>query len=148
MEAGGDPSGGWRGLVVDTGAVMAGLPLRLPGVHLAPPSVVGEVRDRESRRLLEEAIAYGRLAVEEPRGASLEEARRVAARAGVLGRLSRTDLEVLALAIERGAPVATDDYALQLAAVEAGVGFVRVRYRGVRVGPRRGGGSRGGPGTS
>jgi UPF0271 protein len=125
---------GRDGLVVDTGAIMAGLPLRLPGVHLTTPSVVGEVRDRDSRRLLEDALSYGRLEVAEPSPEAVEEARRAARRAGVLGRLSPTDLEVLALAIEAGRPLATDDYALQLAALEAGVGFVRIRYRGVRRG--------------
>jgi rRNA maturation endonuclease Nob1 len=129
---------------MDTGAIMAGLPLSLPGRHATTPSVVREVRDRESRRILENSISYGRLEVLEPRGDSLEEARRAARKAGVLGRLSETDLEVLALAIELGVPVATDDYALQLASLEAGVGFVRVRYRGVR----RGSQSRGGRGTS
>jgi len=131
-------------LVMDTGAIMAGLPLSLPGRHATTPRVVGEVRDRESRRILEDSISYGRLEVLEPSGDSIKRARRAARRAGVLGRLSETDIEVLALAIELGAPVATDDYALQLASMEAGVGFVRVRYRGVRRGSR----SRGVRGTS
>lgn len=130
-------------LVMDTGAIMAGLPLSVPGTHATTPSVVGEVRDRESRRILEDSLAYGRLEVLEPGPEALEEALRAARRAGVHGRLSRTDLEVLALAIELGAPVATDDYALQLACEEAGVGFVRVRYRGIR----RGRGSRASAGT-
>ncbi len=126
-------------LVMDTGAIMAGLPLRIPGRHATTPSVVGEVRDRDSRRMLEECLAYGRLEVLEPSPATVEEAARIARRAGVLGKLSKTDLEVLALALELRAPVATDDYALQLAASEAGVGFVRIRYRGIREAGSRGG---------
>lgn len=130
---------GCGGLVVvdDTGALMAGLPLRLPAVHVAPSLVVSEVRDRESRDLLERMIEYGRLEVEDPSPRALERARRAARQAGVLGRLSEADLAVLALALEYlercgESAAATDDYALQLALARAGVRVVRVRYRGVR----------------
>lgn len=124
-------------VVNDTGALMAGLPLRLPARHVAPEVVVEEVRDRESRELLERMIDYGRLEVEDPSQDALEKARRVAKRAGVLGKLSGADLAVLALAIEYlercgESAAATDDYALQLALTRAGVRVIRVRYRGIR----------------
>lgn len=123
-------------VVNDAGALMAGLPLRLPARHVAPSAVVEEVRDRESRELLERMIEYGRLEVEDPTPETLEKARIAARRAGVLGRLSEADLAVLALALEYLArcgesSAATDDYALQLALARAGVKVVRVRYRGV-----------------
>ncbi len=124
-------------VVNDTGALMAGLPLRLPARHVAPSAVMEEVRDRESRELLERMIEYGRLEVEDPPPRALEEARAAARRAGVLGKLSEADMAVLALALEYlvrcgESSAATDDYALQLALAKAGVKVVRVRYRGVR----------------
>jgi UPF0271 protein len=116
---------------------MAGLPLRLPARHVAPTLVVEEVRDRESRELLERMIEYGRLGVEDPSLAALEKARSVARRAGVLGRLSDADIAVLALALEYlercgQSAAATDDYALQLALTRAGVRVIRIRYRGIK----------------
>lgn len=124
-------------VVDDTGALMSGLPLRLPARHVAPQAVVDEVRDSESRELLDRMLEYGRLEVEEPSSRYLERARGVAEAAGVLGRLSGADIAVLALALEYlercgESAAATDDYALQLALARAGVRVVRVRYRGVR----------------
>ena len=126
-----------RVVVNDTGALMAGLPLRLPARHVAPSAVVEEVRDRESRELLERMMEYGRLDVEDPSPRALDRARAVARRAGVLGKLSEADIAVLALALEYRdrcgeSAAATDDYALQLALVKAGVRVVRIRYRGIR----------------
>lgn len=127
-----------RIVVDDTGAILAGLPLSLPAQHYTTPQVVEEVRDRDSKAVLETALESGRLEVLEPPNQALSEARRVAVRAGVSGRLSPTDLSVLALALhltrECGCEVlvATDDYALQLAAKRSGLGVVRIRYPGVR----------------
>ncbi len=124
-------------VVNDTGALMAGLPLRLPARHVAPSTVVEEVRDRESRELLERMIEYGRLEVEDPSPQALRKARVMARRAGVLERLSDADIAVLALALEYmdkcgESAAATDDYALQLALARAGVRIIRIRYRGIR----------------
>ena len=126
-----------RIVVNDTGALMAGLPLRLPARHVAPSTVVEEVRDRESRELLERMIEYGRLEVEDPSPQALKRARLTARRAGVLERLSDADIAVLALALEYmdkcgESAAATDDYALQLALARAGVRIIRIRYRGIR----------------
>ena len=136
--------GGCGGLVVvdDAGALLTGLPFRLPARHVAPPSVVGEVRDRESREAVERMLEVGRLEVEEPPAWALEEARRAARRAGVEGALSRADLEVLALAIRYlrecgSATAATDDYALQVALARAGIAVVTIRYPGAREAARR-----------
>ncbi|MCE4627781.1 MAG: nucleotide-binding protein [Desulfurococcales archaeon] len=131
-------------IVHDTGAILAGLPLRLPAYMVSnytTKSVVSEVLDRESRALLERMLETGILEVSEPSAEGLRKARRAADKAGVGGRLSRTDLEVLALAIDISASggetvIATDDYSLQRAALAAGIGFQRVRYRGIGRGGR------------
>ena len=131
-------------VVHDTGSILAGLPLRLPAYMVAnytTRSVVGEVIDKESRSLLMQMLDAGILVVMEPGPESLEKARKAAERAGVGRRLSRTDLEVLALAIELSGPaekavIATDDYSLQRAATAAGVGFQGIRYPGIRRGGR------------
>ena len=130
-------------VVDDTGALIMGLPYRLPARHLAPPAVLGEVRDRDSRRAVEELLELGRLEEAEPPAWALEEARAAARRARVHARLSDADLQALALAIaaSRECPstaLATDDYALQAAAARAGVRVITIRYPGAREarGPR------------
>jgi len=126
-------------VVDDTGALLARLPLSLPAEHYTTPGVVSEVKDRESREGLEALIDYGVLEVVEPPrgyiGRVLEEARR----RGLASRLSRVDLEVLALALylrdshpAKRVAVASDDYAIQSLAVKLGIEVIRVRYPGVR----------------
>ena len=148
-----------RGRVVvvnDTGALISALPRRLPARHLTTPKVIEEVRDRESRRALEELLETGLLEVEEPGPGWLEKARGAARRAGVEKRLSPADLEVLALALSLGPGtlLATDDYSLQRAAAAAGLRIVPIRYPGIeearggaRRGRRRRGARRGGRGA-
>ena len=133
-----------RIVVYDTGSILAGLPLRLAADNITVPGVVEEVKDRESRSLLSMMLSIGRLRIEKPGEAALIRAREIANKVGVLGRLSQTDLEVLALAVEKRGMgeilIATDDYALQRAAVWAGIGVVRIRYSGIREARRRRGG--------
>ena len=126
-----------RVVVADTGALLTGKILSIPHRSYTTPSVVEEVRDAESRRVVEMALSTGRLEVLEPVREALEEARKAARRAGVLGRLSGTDLEVLALALTLKNEscevlVATDDDALQRAVIAAGFRVVRLRYPGVK----------------
>jgi len=97
--------------------------------------VAGEVRDSESRRVLEMMVATGKLEVVE---VSPGEARRVLRRlpARLARKLSLPDASLLHLALSLEGcgrvVVATDDYALQEAASLLGLGVVRVRYRGSR----------------
>jgi Predicted nucleic acid-binding protein, consists of a PIN domain and a Zn-ribbon module len=101
-------------------------------------SVVGEVRDSESRAILEKALESGRLEVLEPSSSRVEEAVELARKAKTLGYLSEVDLEVVALALElkaRGLDVivASDDYKIQATLAKAGIEFLKVRYRGIRM---------------
>ncbi len=121
--------------VADTGAFITGKVLALPPPIYTTPSVIDEVKDERSREILETAVSSGKVSVEEPDEAYIEEARSSAKVGGVLGRLSRADLEVLALALKLSGEgcrvyVVTDDYALQRAASKAGLEVVRLRYRG------------------
>ena len=124
-------------LVLDTGAIIAGTPLVAPLKCYTTSSVVGEVRDSESRAILEKALESGRLEVLEPSNSRVEEAVELARKAKTLGYLSEVDLEVVALALElkaRGLDVivASDDYKIQATLAKAGIEFLKVRYRGIR----------------
>ncbi|MCE4625727.1 MAG: nucleotide-binding protein [Desulfurococcales archaeon] len=124
-------------VVDDTGAIIAGLPLQLPAKHLTTERVVEEVRDRESRGLLERAVELGRLQILNPTEPHIKLAKKTARKAGVLRRLSEADISVLALALmvksqhEGEVLVATDDYSLQSAVRAAGLEYIPIRYRGI-----------------
>jgi rRNA maturation endonuclease Nob1 len=124
-------------IVDDTGAIISGLPFRLPGQHYTTTLVVKEIIDAESRDLLNRAVDIGRLQVKDPSGKSVRQAEFIAKKASIHRKLSKTDLSVLALALELAGEsarvlVATDDYALQVAVRSAGLDFIRIRYRGIR----------------
>jgi len=123
--------------VLDTAAFLARLQLSLYGVELVTtPSVIEEVRDFESRLGLEISLEVSRVSVEEPSRDSIEVARRAASELGALEKLSRTDVDVLALAIDKArsgleVAIATDDYSLQNVASYLGLAFLPVKTRGI-----------------
>ncbi len=133
----GSSSTGRRVYVLDAAGIFAGLPLQAPGPFYTTPSVVEEVKDENSRRILERSATLGRLKVRSPSQGFMEEARRVASELGVEVSLSHTDVEVLALALELRASsldvvVVTDDYMLQNASTYAGLRFMSVKTLGIR----------------
>lgn len=124
-------------LVLDTGAILAGVPLVAPLKCYTTASVVSEVRDSESRAVLEKLLESRRLEVLEPSGYYVEKAVETARKAGTLRHLSNVDLKVIALALELKAGgveviVASDDYRVQETIAKAGIEFLRVRYKGIR----------------
>lgn len=123
--------------VLDTAALLASVQLHLPLTCVTTEEVYDEVRDEESRAALDLSAGAGKLLVITPSAESRSKALEYARAAGVLGKLSAADLSVLSLAIElrdcgNRVSVVTDDYALQLASVHAGLDVVRVRYRGIK----------------
>ncbi len=87
------------------------------------PGVVAELRKYEDPRL---RFWEDLMVVTEPSSASLVKVREAAKGTGDDARLSPTDIEVLALALELNAVLLTDDYSIQnLARV------IAVEYRGV-----------------
>ncbi|MFP3286031.1 MAG: hypothetical protein RXP86_02080 [Acidilobus sp.] len=122
--------------VLDAGAIFAGVQLRLP-LSITTSVVMNEVKDEDSRANLERALEAGKLLVVDPGQEFIEEAIGVARLAGTLDKLSKADLGVIALALEmRGCKkevaVASDDYAVQVTALRAGLEVIPVRYRGIR----------------
>jgi len=119
-------------IVDDVPAIMARLPQTVRARHYTTSLVAGEVRDRESSQGLEFMVEAGLLEVRDPRVNHPRIPRRLEA------RLSQADKSLLALAAELAqecgsVAIATDDYALQEAAVRLGLGVLKVRYRGARI---------------
>jgi len=108
--------------------------LALDGEISTPPSVVEELVDLRSRCRLEALLASD-LQVIAPSPESLRRVSEAAAGTGDAPRLSPADTDLLALSLDLGATVVTDDYAVQNVALSLGIGV-----RGIlqpRARPRR-----------
>ena len=90
------------------------------------PEVISELRDFESRELAHARISEGKLKVLSPSKDALEKAQKQAS-----PRLSKTDLSVLALALELGEEIITDDYSLQASAKRLGLRYRPVIFKGI-----------------
>ncbi len=129
-------------LVLDTAAFLAGVQLLLYSHRLATvPRVLEEVKDSESVLRLEIAIEASRIEVVEPLEEYRRRAENVTEDVGARGKLSQTDIDVLALALQlrdSGCRViiVTDDYTLQNVAALSGIEFRPVKTMGIRK-PRR-----------
>jgi len=118
-----------RRLVLDASAFFVQIPVE--GELYTTESVVAELRDVTSQARLELLRARG-LHVLSPGPARRAEVRAAAVRSGDVTVLSTADTDVLALALETGAAVMTDDYAVQNTAMRLGVGVVPVQMQAAK----------------
>ena len=115
-----------RRLVLDASAFFVQIPVE--GELYTTHSVVAELHDVTSQGRLELLRTQG-LVVLTPAPLRCAEVRAAAAKSGDVTVLSPTDVEVLALALETGAAVMTDDYAVQNTAMRLSVEVVPVQMR-------------------
>ncbi len=128
-----------RVIVLDTSAFVAGFdPFSLEEEQMTVPKVEEEIqRDSMAKTRFETAVENGRLKVKAP---SEEFVRRVKAPASKVGdtfKLSGTDMQLLALAlelIESGykPQIVTDDYSIQNVATQMGVEFLALATFGIK----------------
>ncbi|MFC2174728.1 hypothetical protein ACFLQ2_02550 [archaeon] len=90
------------------------------------PEVLGELKDFESRELAQARVSEGLLIVKSPSPESV-----AAVKPKASPRLSKTDLQVLALAFELKQEIITDDYSLQASAKRLGIKFRPVIFPGI-----------------
>lgn len=127
-------------IVLDTGALIAKYYRLLPRYRVdiyTCSSNVEEVIDVENRQALEEAIDLGIVKVVKPEKEYVEEAISHARKAGYLAKLSRADVDVLALAIQLryefgDVIVITDDYDLQNILYVLNISFKPLRTKGIQ----------------
>ena len=110
-----------RPLILDTSALLAGRPLGPGDDTVVPSAVLAELSPGgRDRRHLDNLLAAGaRLAEAAP--ADQARVRDEAKKGGEIGRLSAADVDVLAVALEIGGEVATDDYTIHNLARRLGV---------------------------
>lgn len=120
-----------RPLVLDTSALLAGRPLGPGEDTVVPAAVLAELRPGgRDRRHLDHLLAAGaRLVEADPRQRA--RVREAAKGNGELGRLSEADVDVLAVALDLGAELATDDYTVQNLARRLGVPTRGVSQAGI-----------------
>ncbi|MBN1432625.1 MAG: nucleotide-binding protein [Methanomicrobiaceae archaeon] len=104
------------------------LEIPIEGDLIVPPAVADELKDLNSKMRFEKYLQCG-LKISEPQQESREEVKRAAKKSGDLSVLSATDIDVAALAWEREASVATDDFALSNTAQHMGVGVIPLQQR-------------------
>ena len=98
--------------VLDATAIRAGVPTQDRTQHFTVPGVVDEVRRGKIARNLELALEMS-ITVRVPEPEALRVVAAAASKTGDDGRLSETDIQVLALALELKATIISDDYSVQ-----------------------------------
>ncbi len=115
--------------VLDATAFFLDIPLE--GELFTTPAVVEELVDARSRCRYE-ALAAAGLAVTSPGKSSLQAIQRAASATGDDPVLSRADRELLAVALETGAEIVSDDFAVQNVARHLEIPFVPLQQRRAR----------------
>ena len=72
------------------------------------------------------------LQLAQPGPQAMEQVKEASRRTGDMGRLSRTDSELVALSLELGATLISDDYSIQNVALELGVKVLSLSERGIQ----------------
>ena len=114
--------------VLDTSAIIYLQDFRRFDEIFVPTLVVEEVRDIISK------IKLGALNLKtlEPDEKFLEEVKNIAKKTGDLEKLSKADIQVLALAKELKANIVSDDYNIQNVAKRLGIKFIPVFSKGIK----------------
>jgi endoribonuclease Nob1 len=128
-----------RVIVLDTSAFVAGFdPFALGVEQVTVPKVEEEIRRKSMVKMrLEVAIESGKLKVKAPTQEFSGKAEASANKVGDSFRLSETDKQLLALALELKASgytpqIVTDDYSIQNVATKMGIEFLSLATFGIK----------------
>jgi UPF0271 protein len=87
-------------------------------------SVVAEIINETAKAMVDNGIRRGNLKIRDPKIESVKKAKDAAKKTGDLPKLSDADLDVIALALESGAEIVSDDYGIQNVAAS-----LRLKYQ-------------------
>jgi UPF0271 protein len=116
--------------VLDTSAILEGYEPVPPSDFVVPSAVVDEVSKGRAGRRMDNLLSAG-LVVRDPTDDSREQVMFNAKMMGEDARLSRADMDVLALAMDIKIPAISDDYSIQNVAASVGVDTVPFKERGI-----------------
>ena len=108
--------------VLDTSAILARRINLSSGDIITVPSVLNEIRLGRIARAMD--FTGENLRIVSPRQESTKKVLDAARETGDIDELSRTDIDVLAAALETGGIMVTDDYAMQNVASRLGMEFI------------------------
>ena len=108
-------------IVVDTSSLFYGFQIDGNNEYITTQSVLEEVRGKTMRKSIEMRLEL--LKIFEPTPSGIEEVRRAAKISGDYGQLSSTDIGLIALSKEIGAPILTNDLAMQNVCRRMGVKY-------------------------
>jgi UPF0271 protein len=117
--------------VLDTSAILSGKPM--PPAHecVMPLSVVDEIRHGRMKNALDFILEAGAKALN-PGAKELAKVREAAGKTGDSMRISGPDADALALALEIGATLLTDDYSMQNLATVLGIDYKALSQDGIK----------------
>lgn len=116
--------------ILDTGAILSrGIDLTAGGFSTTP-SVIREIKMGRLARLISEFIDI--IDVREPTTTSIAKVKEASKVSGNLPDLSDTDVDVIALALDTGGTIVTDDYSLQNVASYLSLKFIPCEKEGIR----------------
>ena len=108
-------------VVLDASGLLNSFGFKFDRVFYTTPKVIEEIKDFRSRTLVEVGINEGMLKVFAPSNESINKITETAKKLKLFKKLSNTDIEVLALALERKDILWTDDKAMRRVAEKLGV---------------------------
>lgn len=118
--------------VIDSSVLLHATPDFRRQAYIAPSSVVQEVISETTKAIVEAAIKNRRLRILEPGERAMKKAAASAIESGDFERLSKTDIDILALALEKKAVVVSDDYAIQNTARHMGLKTEAAAQEGIK----------------
>ena len=118
-------------IVLDATAIRSGMMLSGEFEWFITPSVKAEVsRGKQSRDL--DLLAGISIEIKEPSSESGKVVKEAAEKTGDIGRVSSTDIDILALALDINGIILTDDYSVQNLAKHLGIDYKSSVERGIK----------------
>jgi UPF0271 protein len=102
------------------------------GGFVTTNSVLSELISDTVKLVLEQALREGFITVRDPKKENVEKVLKAAKETGDLQSLSATDLEILALTLETGGVLWSDDYAAQNVAKKMGIRYKPTAKDGIK----------------
>jgi UPF0271 protein len=117
--------------VLDASAVLSGVNLPATDEFVMPPLVEEELGHAWARRKVE-YLKEVSLRIQEPLKETLKKVRDASKLSGDDARLSEADISVIALAIDTGGTILSDDYSIQNTATAMEIPFRSISQRGIK----------------
>jgi len=100
--------------------------------YIITNSVLSELLDESARVAIEAALKSKNIILAEPREDFLKKVKEAAIKTGDISEMSSTDLDILAVALERNLVIISDDYRVQNVASALGLEFETTIHEGIK----------------